>query len=406
MAYLQERKAKTVDFERDLNSELTYYRRRHIRGGIHFLSNKCYEEEDFQILRESIYHAASKLPSWGEDTPVRWIHMEKALDNERLKTKSVLSLSYIVKLAKGLSVPINDPSEVKFFLKYQHLIGNLIFFEDTQDYIIIKPSWLIDAFRCLVCAIEFRKDLLNDPRLVVLTHTGEVQKDLIGKLFSKVPECFDHQDFVLEVMMKFDIIVRDYSVSKPIYIIPSIIEKASTKPWNQVCKQYGADQKGCTRTSWICFDFDFLPPAIYNSILVLLLRDETYERVELFHEKAIFDIKCSLGCQKLVICKTLNTICLQVWSWSKNRFSLRHIIKKISENILYLKSKYGVMIAYKLTFMCGIAHFTSDNSKFDEEDLNKSTEGIYCNHHKAMHSFSYALSLKKHWIEDQVKYCL
>lgn len=372
-------------------------RRQHLRGGIHFLSNTDKKETDFITLRTSIYKAALKLPSWKEENPVRWIHMEKALDIER-RSRNVISRFKINQLAKGLSVPINDQYEVNLFLKYQHELGNVIFFEDNPDYIIIKPSWLVNAFKCLVCAVEFRESLLHCPEWGTLKSTGEVSYDFIGKLLTFVSDCNEHQDYVLEVMMKFDIIVRDDSELEQSYIIPSMIAKQSTPPWENICKKFGANSERCERTSWICLDFDFLPPAIFNNILVWLMRNGAYQRLALFHKIGIFNIKDSHGCQKLVICNSHNSICLQVWSWNNNTFSCKDIYRSLSEYISKLKSKYCVMINYKVKFMCGAASFTSKDDKFDVEELNKAGEGIYCLRHSDMHTLSYA-----NWIDDQVK---
>lgn len=387
---------------------LTGVRRLHLREGsdaIHFLSNKSHDETDFDNLRESIFKAASKLPSWKEDKPVRWIRMENELDSvRRREKKSVLTRSDIIQIAKGLSVPISDPDEVNLFLKYQHELGNIIYFEDIQDYIIIRPSWLIDAFKCLVCASDFRNKLLNYPDWVDLKNTGKAKKQFIRELLKFVPECYDHQKYVLDVMMKFDIIVRDDSDSEPGYIIPSMIDKTSTPPWNTIVEKYSANCDPCERTSWLCLDFDFLPPAIFNNILVRHMTDDKYKLLELYHKSAIFDIN-SNSSKKLVIYNSYNTICLQVWSWINDKTSCRDIYRSLIDNISEQKSKFGVKVPYKIKFMCGKANVTLENRSFDIDELKKFGKGLHCHHQSDNHILPDALSLATPWIDDQVKFC-
>lgn len=385
---------------------LTDVRRLHLRGGsdaIHFVSNTSGDETDFDKLRKSIFHAAADLPTWKEDKPVRWIHLENELDNERLNEKNVLSRSDIIQLAKMLSVPINEEYEVNLFLKYQHELGNVIFFEDIRDCIIIKPSWLIDAFKCLVCATDFRNTLLNCPEWGTLKHTGVINKSFIDKLLSFEPDSdFNkNRDYVIEVMIKFDIIVRDESGSEQSYIIPSMIDKKSTPPLDTIFEKYCANSDACKKSSWLCLVFDFLPPAIFNDILVRHMRDDKYKLFALYYKSAIFDID-SNRLKRLVIFNSNNTICLQVWSWNNDKSVCRSIYASLIKNILKLKSKFDVMVNYQVKFMCDQGNITQEDKPFEVEQLKKAEEGLYCDHQSGNHIVLDAFSLATTWMNDQV----
>ena len=49
------------------------------------------------------------------------------------------------------------------------------------------------------------------------------------------------------------------------YYIPSLIK---ARPIKNVQENFKIEGINCQRTSWVCMDFDFLPPAFFNHVLV------------------------------------------------------------------------------------------------------------------------------------------
>ncbi|CAG2203599.1 unnamed protein product [Mytilus edulis] len=92
---------------------------------------------------------AQNMKNWGECMPLKWILLEYVIEiNE--EGRNFITFSDIAKMAKHPEIDIQNTEDVLLFLRYQHEVGNLIFFDEIQDLIILNPQWLVDAFRCLV----------------------------------------------------------------------------------------------------------------------------------------------------------------------------------------------------------------------------------------------------------------
>ncbi|CAG2247338.1 unnamed protein product [Mytilus edulis] len=192
----------------------TNQRHCHVLGGINYISNTQPSDNTFDNLRRLIFEVAEDMPSWGEHYPVRWIYLEKALERQREKGDTVIKLDDIKEIAQNSSVPITSSDEVILFLQYQHEIGNLIFFNDQslKDCVIIQPNWLIDAFKCIVCADEFRL-FSKKPRyntLLNIKENGVITLNVLKEMFREKGVAYlGYLEYVLGVMEKYDIMFKD-----------------------------------------------------------------------------------------------------------------------------------------------------------------------------------------------------
>lgn len=177
-----------------------------------FISNTKSREGDINKLREKISEVAKEMAYFAEKLPTEWIQLENALAVYKdLRKANILPWDTIEELARKTS--ITDKEELVAFLTYQHTIGNIIFFNDIRDFIILDPNWLIKCFRCLVCDDNDDKRNVN---LVLttdwhhLTDTGELSEQIINQLLQKEPDLkFEtYQSHLLDVMVKFDIIIK------------------------------------------------------------------------------------------------------------------------------------------------------------------------------------------------------
>ncbi|CAG2246267.1 unnamed protein product [Mytilus edulis] len=167
--------------------------------------------------------------------------------------------------------------ELDSFLKFEHNIGNIIFFEDVKSFIVLDPKWLMDIFRCFV-SHQYDDDTIGMPEWSELEQTGKLADKLIEKLLEKVPDLStpELKKFVLQIMEKFDIIVRpiNYEAKNDFYM-PCMIK---AEPFHNIIG--GSESENERKTSWFCLKFNFLPPSYFNHILVSFVK-----RKELFVEK-------------------------------------------------------------------------------------------------------------------------
>ncbi|CAG2239838.1 unnamed protein product [Mytilus edulis] len=107
----------------------THAKRRHLRKP-HFVSNTLPsdDKQEFKSLREDIFRHAKVLTTWGENIPTRWIVLEKVINTK--SSEHVISYTDAENLAMKSSFH-NDSQmtlELDSFLKFEHNIGNIIFF--------------------------------------------------------------------------------------------------------------------------------------------------------------------------------------------------------------------------------------------------------------------------------------
>lgn len=366
--------------KRELNKSFTKFkgtnlRFTHIRGGINYISNISQSEDAFNALRQIIFEIASEadeMDMWGYEYPVRWIFLEKILNKRRKNDENVLKFDVIMEEAKKSPPRIKSENELVLFLKFQHDIGNLIFYDvdGLKDYVVLNPSWLLDAFKCIICANEFKQfsTQRNSKALQKFAETGKISTDLCKRLFEdKSKEHAIHTSFVLGVMEKFDIIVQFDNTS---FICPSGIsmekDEKESDAFEGLFAEFNINTNTCFISPWLCMEFDFLPPSLYNLLLVFCLRDTSFEHPRLYPNMGIFCIQESNGRDKFILCKSKNTIKIQiVQSTSKNyKFSGQNTEIKSNGRVLFInisnkidtiKARYDIYLKYELSITCGDA---------------------------------------------------
>ncbi|CAG2196112.1 unnamed protein product [Mytilus edulis] len=147
-------------------------------------------------------------PGFGKLMPVRFIQLEKSIDRKLQAGTQFLSFGDVKVLAEKIGA-ITDIAELDVFLRYHHDFGNLIYFKDIPEYIILNPQWLVNVFRLLVTAGEFRDKLIWHDEWDIYETTGKLTKNMLRCIFENqsddIIKCKEH---ILKIMEKFDIIVR------------------------------------------------------------------------------------------------------------------------------------------------------------------------------------------------------
>ncbi|CAG2233743.1 unnamed protein product [Mytilus edulis] len=199
---------------------------------------------------------------FAEELPMQWIQLENALSVLKDDSKqNILSWQTCVELAEMLSI---KEKELLPFLTYQHKIGNIIFFADIKEYIILQPDWLVKCFRCLVCDNHPLKRNIEIVKLMDwhnLEKTGQLSDNIIDRLFEKEPdlEFGKYKTHILNVMEKFDILVKpkfidtnnDSSLIPNSYYMPSKCSNGdySNKEGRMTFKELG---EMCENGHYLC----------------------------------------------------------------------------------------------------------------------------------------------------------
>ncbi|XP_076086192.1 uncharacterized protein LOC143056900 [Mytilus galloprovincialis] len=347
-----------------------------------------------------------------EELPTQWIQLENALSVLKHESKqNILSFQNFVELSH---ITFIEEEELLPFLTYQHKIGNIIFFEDIKEYIILQPEWLVKCFRCLVCDDhEFKRNhaIVNSTDWQHLKNTGQLADDIIDRLFEKEPdlEFGKYKTHILHVMEKFDILVKpkfidtndDSSRIPNSYYIPCMIKQQSTSL--DIIKNMFEGEKGKFSFSpWLILEFEFLPLAYFNHILFYYIT--RYKVCEKAGQKTLYRGKTLVnldktGLRKLCICFSKNAIAFQVWKLTDvddNIYST--ILVELCRKIKDLKKKLRQSISYHIKAKCSNGDYSNKEGRMTYKELGDMCEnGRYlCPEHNEMHSKD---DVEKTWLQ-------
>ncbi|XP_076086697.1 uncharacterized protein LOC143057293 [Mytilus galloprovincialis] len=340
---------------------------------------------------------------FAEELPMHWIQLENALSVLKDDSKqNILSWQSFVDLAEMLSI---KEQELLPFLTYQHKIGNIIFFAEIKEYIILRPDWLVKCFRCLVCDNHPLKRNIEIVKLTDwhnLEKTGQLSDNIIDRLFEKEPdlEFGKYKTHILHVMEKFDIIVKpqltatdnDSSLIQSSYYMPCMITTQSTS-LDIIQNIFGSERSRFSSSPWLILEFEFLPLAYFNHILFYYITkytvcEEKEGRKTLYRGKTLVNIdKTEL--RKICICFSKNAIALQVWKLADAKFSRYDtILEELCRKIEELKKKLSQNISYDIKAKCRNGDYANTQGRITDKELGEMCEQgrYYCREHTYTHS--------------------
>ncbi|OPL21625.1 neuralized pats1, partial [Mytilus galloprovincialis] len=397
-------------------------KRKHIKDFI-MLSNTTSTESDFDVLRHRIVQLAAKVETWGQQLPTRWIKYEQALDQHRENQDRVMTYEDMKSLGELVGLDIKDRNEINLFLRYQHDIGNLIYFDDIPDLVILQPQWLVDMLKCLVSARKFQlqRNIVYNSDWKELETTGRLTEDLITEAFTGEEEgtgFLKYRRHILEIMEKFDIIVKpnmaddesvvgeDGEINKSKiptvnYYVPCLIK---SKPIRNIIDSFKIDGQDFQRTSWICMNFDFLPPAFFNHVLVNYIRRYQISlepskrgcRPALYRGMGVFNLDSST---KLAVCVSKQMILFQIWKWGKHsKVSFKCIWEHAESIITGIKGRYKMNVSYTVKMKCYNGSYDNPDGMVEMSKL-ETEEEYFCDEHAVLHK---SKDLLDPWFKEEL----
>ncbi|VDI20617.1 Hypothetical predicted protein [Mytilus galloprovincialis] len=372
---------------------------RHIRQE-YFISNTEDDPSVFQQIRENILNLARKMKTWNKDYPLKFIQLETRLQ-EKKKELPIISFQEIQNIASDIPKPLND-EELRLFLEFHHEIRALVYFKDLPSYIILDTQWLSDAFKCIVTAKKFRAiSIKNRKKWDVFYSRGILYNEVLEDIFKKEKKNSKHKDHILNVMEKFDIIIHPNSLDgdaadeTPCYYVPCIIK---AEPEYDIYEMFNVTENTCTKSTWLCYQFRFLPPHVMNHLIASLCRKykvaevvtkEQKRQIALFGGSAVFELQKTTKLAKLHIMKCSNWIQIQVWQFGKGRGGgmYKYIDDFVTEEIVKIISTRFKMsnLNFWKKWECGLTkpESVTGSNDFSEEQIAE----YYCEKCAGTHIF-------------------
>lgn len=174
----------------------------------------------------------------------------------QIRQKNIVTFDEMKQLDAELDQPIKETGQLKLFLKYHHAKGTLVYFDEKllKEYIVVNPSYLIDAFRCIITSKSFCKwNVKLQPLWDKLFETAVLENDLLTEVWKKDGEkdFFENSSILLKFLERHRILSElketDESTKELVglnmYMIPSLLKRnCQEEVWRSFLRG-----KQCTR---------------------------------------------------------------------------------------------------------------------------------------------------------------
>ncbi|VDI73711.1 Hypothetical predicted protein, partial [Mytilus galloprovincialis] len=267
-----------------------------------FIDARNKDDNEIDKLKHELVQAAFSQTSWGQKMPLIWVPLEKQIVDLKLRGTTILRIEEIQKLNKSNEDLMMDDKKLHFFLRTQHAIGKVIFFDQDElaKFVIIEPSVLVNALRSFVTDEMFfpKNDTECYNILKKMQLEGILKKNDLLKLwnqdeFKSVFQNQDYKDFIAKILLRLDVLVEptqvnhDVNISPDYYIVPCMIQ---TRLDNDYAEKY------LNRNKSICMAYVFkvqmVPPCVFFRLIASAVGiwpfKEYQERKMFFQDIATF----------------------------------------------------------------------------------------------------------------------
>ncbi|XP_071147016.1 uncharacterized protein [Mytilus edulis] len=364
--------------------------RQHLRD-CRYISNVKDDDVVFEDIRQKIYEIGKSRTCFGKLLPVRFIQLEKHIEEQLQAGTQFLSLCDIQAIAKQIGA-ITDSAELDVFLRYHHDFGNLIYYKDIPEYIILNPQWLVNVFRSLVTAKTFRDNLIGHKDWDRYEDKGELTQNLLNCLFENLEDFSKCKEHILKIMERFDIIVRPRTIIdgkelvESLYYVPCMIKTIAPKELQEQLKT------PLHKSYCLCLKFNFLPPVLINHLIISCikkyptskcLQQDKNSRLALFRHAGLFDI---YSCEKLFVAAFQNFIQFQIWIYSECRNSYKDIRNFVLTEIDKIRHETcrSIRIDYEVKMKCESTSYDCFDGMIEPLDNGKT---YFCEEHNITHEY-------------------
>ncbi|VDI76438.1 Hypothetical predicted protein [Mytilus galloprovincialis] len=215
--------------------------------------------KEIATLKKLLVDVALDHPRCGELMPTKFVPLELQLARKVEKNKKILAMDELNDMNKQNDKMALTPAQLKSFLKVNHALGKLIYFDEAclKDNVIIDPVFLVDVLRSIVTDEQFWPDHLKEI-LKALKESGKLLKKDLYEIWKQ--DCFReiwaHNTYIVDMLVHLDIICRqkDDEDGSDFFLVPCMISN----------KREESQQIDHDRSIHLAYRFkeEVVPPAI------------------------------------------------------------------------------------------------------------------------------------------------
>ncbi|VDI75748.1 Hypothetical predicted protein [Mytilus galloprovincialis] len=191
-----------------------------------FVNARNKDDPEMTKIKQNIIHQAMDQPTWGQRLPKCFIPLELEFDSLLDRNIPLITMEHMTTINHVHPVRSLTEEELQVFLKFQHSVGRILYFEAAHlnQHIILAPTHLIDAFKSIVTDRSFCKgDRLRQESWDLMSQKGVIKKKSIEEIWkkNKYKKFQEHKEYLLGVMTHLDILVEPKRYDKSHKRIPA-----------------------------------------------------------------------------------------------------------------------------------------------------------------------------------------
>ncbi|CAG2204108.1 unnamed protein product [Mytilus edulis] len=276
-------------------------------GDTIFVNARNKNDPEMAKIRRCIIRESKLQPTWGQNFPKCFIPLELEFENLIRENMNVITFDDFRKINTQHPIrPLTD-GELKVFLKFQHAIGKILYFDEPglDTHITLLPTYLIDAFKSIITDKRFCKEEKQKEHLWnLMSQKGVIFKYAIEKLWrnGKYQRFEQHKDYLVAVMTHLDILVepkrydrKRNRIPTDFYFVASMVQAKDTTGY--LLSPSLTDRNVAIA---FCSNSAIIPPALSFRFITYCLSifdvKKCGDRMDdmLFHRSAVFTIDASL----------------------------------------------------------------------------------------------------------------
>ncbi|XP_063438355.1 uncharacterized protein LOC134719280 [Mytilus trossulus] len=193
-----------------------------------FVNARNKEDDEIATLKNLLVDVALDHPRCGELMPTKFVPLELQLARKVEENKKILTMDELNDMNKQNEKMALTPTQIKTFLKVNHSLGKLIYFDEAglRGNVIIDPVFLVDVLRSIVTDDQFWPDNLKEI-LKALKESGKLLKQDLYEIWKQ--DCFreisTHKDYIVDMLVHLDIMCRprDDEDGSDLFLVPCMI---------------------------------------------------------------------------------------------------------------------------------------------------------------------------------------
>ncbi|XP_071149247.1 uncharacterized protein [Mytilus edulis] len=382
-----------------------------------FVNARDKHDPEMAKIKAAIIRESERQPTWGEPLPKCFIPIELEFTSLIRRNISLITLDHLKKINSLQPIRPLSETELKVFLKFQHSIGKLLYFDEHKldDRIILSPTLLIEAFKSIVTDRQFCEgDKKREEIWDAMSKTGVVSKQAIESVWKgkKYVKFYQDKDYLLNVMTHLDILVEPMRYNSNQMRIPAdfyyVASMVRAKDDSGYLKSAGFTHRSIA----LAFQTSsfMIPPALsfrFISYCLYVWAVKTYGQSNkdmLFHRAGVFTIDPCLdmyiACEDEIIISRLvhttsNTLIARDVASSICE-CLTSALEKISD--MYIRTSSDQTQINDTSFVTRICCNSPDNPCFLQvNDLTDTDQVWICPSHGIEHSIHTIMS----WIAEK-----